>query len=147
MGRSRERRTSEIRVSLEGLQSMSGAYTSRDVFTNTIDTVSENNAGCELTRQKQRSRVRPHHNCNSRTHTILARGCPPRFACRTTRTRRVVWRKTERRRSVVAPTPCEYLGKSELPPTPGRSECFRNVETNTHIIIHVDDCSGRAVKF
>ena len=52
------------RLVLKGLQSMSGAHTARDVFTNTIDTVSQNNAGCELTRQKQRSRVRPHHNCN-----------------------------------------------------------------------------------
>ena len=57
MGRSRERRTSEIQVSLEELPPMSGAHTARDVFTNTVDTVSENNAGCELARQKQRSRV------------------------------------------------------------------------------------------
>ena len=64
MGGSRERRRSEIQVSLEGLQSMPGAHTTRDVFTNTVDTVSENDAGCELTRQKQRSRIRPHHNCN-----------------------------------------------------------------------------------
>ena len=49
----RERRTSEIKVSLERLQSMSGAYTARDVFTNTVNVVSENDAGCELTRQKQ----------------------------------------------------------------------------------------------
>ena len=49
MGRSRERWKSEIKVSLEGLQSMSGAYTARDVFTNTVDVVSENDAGCELT--------------------------------------------------------------------------------------------------
>ena len=34
----------------------------RHAACNTVDTVSENNAGCELTRQKQRSR--PHHNCN-----------------------------------------------------------------------------------
>ena len=64
MARSRKRRTSEILVSLERLQSMSRAHTARDVFTNTVHTVSESNAGCELTRQKQRSRVRPHHNCN-----------------------------------------------------------------------------------
>ena len=30
---------------------MSGAHTARDVFTNTVDAVSENDAGCELTRQ------------------------------------------------------------------------------------------------
>ena len=36
------------RLVLKGLQSMSGAHTARDVFTNTIDTVSQNNAGCEL---------------------------------------------------------------------------------------------------
>ena len=41
------------RLSLERLQSMSGAYTARDVFTNTVNVVSENHAGCELTRQKQ----------------------------------------------------------------------------------------------
>ena len=34
------------------------------VFANTVDSVSENDADCELTRLKQRSRVRPHHNCN-----------------------------------------------------------------------------------
>ena len=34
------------------LQSMSGGHTARDVFTNTVNVVSENNAGCELTRQK-----------------------------------------------------------------------------------------------
>ena len=43
---------------------LSGAHTARDVFTNTVDIVSENDAGFELTRQKQRSRVRPHPNCN-----------------------------------------------------------------------------------
>ena len=43
---------------------LSGAHTARDVFTNTVDTVPENDAGCELARQKQRSRVRPHPNCN-----------------------------------------------------------------------------------
>ena len=52
-------RTSEIQIGLERLQSMSGAHTARDVFTNTVDVVSENDAGCELTR-----RVRPHHGCN-----------------------------------------------------------------------------------
>ena len=31
---------------------MTGAYTARDVFTNTVNVVSENDAGCELTRQK-----------------------------------------------------------------------------------------------
>ena len=35
-----------------------------DVFTNTINTISENDAGCEHTRQKQRARIRPHHKCN-----------------------------------------------------------------------------------
>ena len=49
MSRSRERWKSEIKVSLERLQSMSGAYTARDVFTNTVDVVFENDAGCELT--------------------------------------------------------------------------------------------------
>ena len=44
-----ERWKSEIKVSLERLQSMSGAYTARNVFTNTVDVVSENDAGCELT--------------------------------------------------------------------------------------------------
>ena len=29
------------------------AHTARDVFTNTVDVVSENDTGCELTRQKQ----------------------------------------------------------------------------------------------
>ena len=37
------------RLLLKRLQSMSGAYTARDVFTNTVDVVSENDAGCELT--------------------------------------------------------------------------------------------------
>ena len=41
------------RLVLKGLHSMSGAYTARDVFTNTVNVVSENDAGCELTRQKQ----------------------------------------------------------------------------------------------
>ena len=41
MGRSRERRTTEIQIGLEGPQSMSGAHTARDVFTNTVDTVAE----------------------------------------------------------------------------------------------------------
>ena len=50
--------TSEIKVSLERLQSMSGAYTARDVFTNTVNVVSENDAGCELTRQKTMIRSR-----------------------------------------------------------------------------------------
>ena len=44
---------SEIKVSLERLQSMSRAHTARDVFTNTVAVVFENDAGCELTRQKQ----------------------------------------------------------------------------------------------
>ena len=63
MGGSRERRSSEIQASLERRQSMSRAHTARDFFTNTVDTVSENNAGCKLTRQKQRPRVQPHHSC------------------------------------------------------------------------------------
>ena len=33
----------EIQVGSEGLQPMSGAHSARDVLTNTIDTVSENN--------------------------------------------------------------------------------------------------------
>ena len=45
----RERRPSEIQAGLEGLQSMSRAHTARDVFINTVDVVSENDAGCELT--------------------------------------------------------------------------------------------------
>ena len=40
---------SEIKVSLERLQSMSGTHTARDVFTNTVNVVSENDVGCELT--------------------------------------------------------------------------------------------------
>ena len=48
-----KKRTSEIKVGLERLQSMSGAYTARDVFSNTVNVVSENDAGCKLTRQKQ----------------------------------------------------------------------------------------------
>ena len=40
------------RLVLKRLQLMSGAYTFRDVFTNTVNVVSENDAGCELTRQK-----------------------------------------------------------------------------------------------
>ena len=47
-----KRRTSEIKVSIERAQSMSGVYTARDVFTNTVNVVSENHAGCELTKQK-----------------------------------------------------------------------------------------------
>ena len=31
---------------------MSGAHTARDIFTNTVNVVSENNVGCKLTRQK-----------------------------------------------------------------------------------------------
>ena len=42
---------SEIQAGLEGLQWMSGAHTARDVFTNAVDTVFENDAGCVLTRQ------------------------------------------------------------------------------------------------
>ena len=38
----------EIKVSLERLQSMSGACTARDVFTNTVSVVSENDTDCEL---------------------------------------------------------------------------------------------------
>ena len=48
-----EDRRVKSRLVLKGLQSMSGTHTARDVFTNTDDTVSENDAGCELTRQKQ----------------------------------------------------------------------------------------------
>ena len=39
MGRSRERRSREVQAGSEGLQSKSGAYSARDVLTNTIDTV------------------------------------------------------------------------------------------------------------
>ena len=52
------------RLVLKDYNRCQGRTQSRDVSTNTVDTVSENDAGCELTRQKQRSRVRPHHNCN-----------------------------------------------------------------------------------
>ena len=45
----RQRRTSEIEFSLEGLQSMPGAHTAGDVLTNTIDTVSENHVGRKFT--------------------------------------------------------------------------------------------------
>ena len=79
MSRSRERRTSEIQAGLEGLQSMSGAHTARDVFTNTVDTVSDKDAGYELTRQNQCSRVRPHHFwCfdDSTYNALSARGSP-----------------------------------------------------------------------
>ena len=36
------------RLVLKGVQSMSTAYSARDVLTNTIDTVSENNVGCKF---------------------------------------------------------------------------------------------------
>ena len=39
--------------------------TQPEMFSPTPSTLSlKNDAGCELTRQKQRSRIRPHHNCN-----------------------------------------------------------------------------------
>ena len=49
MGRSRERRLREIEAGSEGLQPVSGCYSARDVLTNTIDTVSENNVGRKFT--------------------------------------------------------------------------------------------------
>ena len=45
----RESRSREVQASSEGLQSMSAAYSARDVLTNTIDTVPENNVGCKFT--------------------------------------------------------------------------------------------------
>ena len=45
----RERRLREVQAGSEGLQSKSGAYSARDVLTDTIDTVSENNVGCKFT--------------------------------------------------------------------------------------------------
>ena len=137
MGRSWERWKSEIKVSLERLQSMSGAYTARNVFTNTVDVVSENDAGCELTWQKQWPGVKPHHSFDWRAHSIPARGCRSRLVCRTARTKWVVWCRTERRRSVeieqstiwisqsskiVAQAPRECPGKFELSPTPDGSK-------------------------
>ena len=41
------------RLVLKDYNRCQGAYTARDVFTNTVNVVSENDAGCELTRQKQ----------------------------------------------------------------------------------------------
>ena len=49
MGRLRERRSREIKAGSEGLQPMSGCHSARDVLTNTIDTVSENNVGRKFT--------------------------------------------------------------------------------------------------
>ena len=39
----------EVQAGSEGLQSMSGAYSARDVLNNTVDTVSENNVVCKFT--------------------------------------------------------------------------------------------------
>ena len=41
------------RLVLKDCNRLSGAHTARDVFTNTVEVVSENDAVCELTRQKQ----------------------------------------------------------------------------------------------
>ena len=49
MGRSRDRRVRDVQAGSEGLQSMSGAYSARDVLNNTVDTVSENNVVCKFT--------------------------------------------------------------------------------------------------
>ena len=48
--------------------------TQPDMFSPTVGTVSENNAGREPTRQKQRSRIRP-HNCSRRTPSIPEGRC------------------------------------------------------------------------
>ena len=111
---------------------MSGAHTARDVFTNTVDTVSDNNAGFELTRQKQRSRARPHHNRNG-VHTaflhadvdqdLFAEPPEPDEWYDVGLKEDEVWRLNKALYGYrKAPKPCEYLGKSELPPTPDRSK-------------------------
>ena len=40
---------------------------------------------------------------------------------------------------IVASTPRECLGTSQLSPTPDGSKLFRNDETNINIFVHVDD--------
>ena len=49
MGRSRKGRSREVLAGSEGFQQKAVAYSARDVLTNTIDTVSENNVGCKFT--------------------------------------------------------------------------------------------------
>ena len=62
-----------------------GTYSARDVFTNTVNVVCENDVGCELTRHKQWRGVKPHHSFDWRTHSIPSRGCWSRRVCRTAR--------------------------------------------------------------
>ena len=47
--------------------------------------------------------------------------------------------RTSQSTKIVASTPRECPGKSELSPTPDGPKLFRNDETNTHIFVHVDD--------
>ena len=50
---------------------MSGAYTARDVFTNTINVVSENDAACELTRQRNNDPESNHITVSIDVHTAF----------------------------------------------------------------------------
>ena len=132
---------------------MPGAHTARDVFTNTVDNVSKNNAGCELTRQKTA--------IQSQTTSQLQLTCT-RHSCTQMSTKNCLQSlqnqtsgRTERRRSVeTEQSHCTAIAQHQncginiwvsilerlnYHPLLTGPSCFRNDETNTNVFIHADD--------
>ena len=154
MGRSRERWKSEIKVSLERLQSMSGAYTARDVFTNTVDVVSENDAASSHDRNNDPESN--HITISIDVHTaflhadvdqdLFAEPPEPDEWYDAGLKEDEVWklnkalygyRKAPKLWHKHLVSVLESLNYHPLLTDP--SFCFRNDETNTNIFVHVDD--------
>ena len=131
---------------------MSGAHTARDVFTNTVDTVSENNAGCELRNSDPES---DHITIAIDVHTaflhadvdqdLFAEPPAPDEWYDAGLIEDEVWRlnkalygyrKTPKLWHQHSLSILESLNYHPLVTDPS---CFRNDETNTHNFIHVDD--------
>ena len=142
----RERWTSEIKVSLERLQSMSRAYTARfqgrtqpEMFSPTpVDIVIENDAGLRAYTTGNSDPEGDHITIAIDVHTaflhadvdqdLFAEPPEPDEWYDAGLKEDEVWRLNKalygyrKAPKLVAPTPCEYLGKSELPPTLDESE-------------------------
>ena len=127
---------------------MSGANTARDVFTNTVNVVSENDAGCEITRQN-------HITVSIDVHTaflhadveqdLFAEPPEPDEWYDAGLKEDEVWklskalygyRKAPKLWQQHLVSIQESLNYHPLLTDPS---CFRNDETNTKIFFHVDD--------
>ena len=161
MGRPRERRLSEVQAGSEGLQSMSGAYSARDVLINTIDTVAEKQCWLQvhmidtIIQNSITSQMRLTYTQHSCTQMLTKTCLQSRQNLTNGMMHDEVWklnttfygyRKAPKLWHQHVVSILESLSYHHLLTDPS---CFRKKELNINIFIHVDDglLFARELKF